>query len=742
MRVYGFSRRRGWLGLAFLLTPPVFGPALAQLAKPGTAPAQGPSAPEPKPTATPAPGSVEGEASIISDAELEAALPQLVPTLSDDINAPLEPITPAAPTIAAPATPIATGDTLPTITPEDPQLAAPLSPIGTFDTTPLATAVDLQDTDAPEVRYATEIKGLADVGLEAQWKALSALRDGGGKAANSVQVSARAKEDEALAIRLLKSLGYYDATAISVIEAVPNTPGTPTRFLARVTATPGRLYTLSSVALQADPVTPSDLLTSNFALKAGDPIEAARVQGAEANLQLVLPQRGYPFVEIGERDILLDDATPTGAYTLPVTTGPRASFGELTTAGDPVFDLKHLNVFPRFDGGDLYDSRLTDDLRDALVATGLFSTLAVEPVRTGRVNPDGTEAVDLLVRQTKGPDRSLAGTAGYSTGQGFRIEGSFTHRNLFPPEGALIASAVAGTQEQGLSGTFRRSNAGRRDRTFTAIASANRSNYDAFEAFTGTLGVRWSYDSTPIWQKRITYFYGAELVGTNESVFDFARNERVRRTYGIAALPGQIQWDTSDDLLNPTKGYRLKLNASPETAVQGGVKPYARLLAEGTVYYPINDRLVIAGRARAGSILGIARDDLAPSRRYYGGGGGSVRGYGYQRLGPFEPVSSLKPNEKGEFDLADLRPVGGRSLTEFAVEARYRFGNFGIVPFIDAGNSYEGMVPSVSNLKIGAGIGGRFYTNFGPFRIDVATPLNPRAGDSKIALYISIGQAF
>ena len=719
----GYSRRHYWLGLALFLTAP----ALAQLQKPGTAPARGPD-PAPTATPTPTPESVQGEGPIVPDAEFNAALPPL----SSDINAPLEPMTPAPtplPSTATPQAPVATGDALPPVSPDDPQLAAPLAPLTTFDTTPLETAADLGEKDAPQVRYTTEVAGLKDVGLEAQWKALSSLREGGGKAANGIQVQARATEDEALAVRLLKSLGYYDATAVSAITATPDTPGTPTRFTARVTATPGRLYKLSSITLQAGPVTPPDLLTGNFALKVGDAIDAARIEGAEANLQLVAPQRGYPFLTIGDRDILLDDqsAQATGAYTLPIETGPRASFGRLVTTGDPVFGLDHLNVFPRFQQGELYDSRLTDDLRDALVATGLFSTLAVEPKRTGRVNPDGTEAVDLLVRQTKGPARSLGGTAGYSTGQGFRLEGSYTHRNLFPPEGALIGSIVAGTQEQGVSGTFRRSNAGRRDRTFTAIASVDHSSYDAFNAFTGTLSARWSYDSTPIWQKRFTYSYGGELVGTNESVYDFAEGRKVRRTYGIVALPGQVQFDTSDDLLNPSKGYRLKLNLSPETSVSGGVRPYARTMVEGTIYRSVTQSLVLAGRARAGSILGIARDDLAPSRRYYGGGGGSVRGYGYQRLGPFDPNGD---------------PVGGRSLVEFAAEARYRFGNFGIVPFVDAGNSYESVYPTLSSIRLGAGIGGRFYTNFGPFRIDVATPLNPRKGDSKLALYLSLGQAF
>ncbi len=735
-RVRVSTGRHHWLAIALVAGSP----AAAQLnQQQGTAPARGPDAPKSDSARANAPQTTESGASatapIVPESEFNAALPPL----TGDINASLEPMpaqqpigSAAAPATTTPAAPLVTADgSLPPAAPENPELAQPLQPLATFDTAPLQTAADIKDKDAPQIRYDTVLKGLEELDLAGQFNALSALKEGDGKAANATQVAARAREDESLAKRLMTSLGYYDGNAISLIETTqdPADANKPGRLRATVTVTPGRLYTLSSIDIQAPPVVPADLVTRNLPLRVGDPIEAARIQGAEANLSLVLPQQGYPFVKVGERDILLDDQSEkaTGAYTLPVDTGPRSAFGNLVTTGDPVFDLKHLNVFPRFDDGDLYDSRKTDDLRDALVATGLFSSVAVEPQRTGRTNPDGTEAVDLLVRQSKGPARTLAGSAGYSTGQGFKAEGSWTHRNLFPPEGALIGTVVAGTQEQGASGTFRRSNAGRRDRTFTAIASAVHQSYDAFDAFTGTLSARWSYVSTPIWQKRFTYYYGGEIVGTNESVYDFTQGRNVRRTYGIAALPGQVEWDTSDSLLNPTRGYRLRLNLSPEGAVSGGFKPYVRTQIEATYYYPVSDSLVIAGRARAASIQGIARDDLAPSRRYYGGGGGSVRGYGYQRLGPFDPNGD---------------PVGGRSLNEFALEARYRFGNFGIVPFVDAGNSYESSLPKGSELKFGAGIGGRFYTNFGPMRIDVATPLNPRPGDGKVALYISIGQAF
>src|SRR3546814_3584007 len=100
---------------------------------------------------------------------------------------------------------------------------------------------------------------------------------------------------------------------------------------------------------------------------------------------------------------------------------------------------------------------------------------------------------------------------------------------------------------------------------------------------------------------------------------------------------------------------------------------------------------------------GAARDRLAPSRRFYAGGGGSVRGLGFQELGPKDPNND---------------PIGGRSVNEAALEARYRFGNFGVVGFVDAGQVYRSSAPTFQNLRFGAGIGARYYTNFGPMRFE------------------------
>jgi translocation and assembly module TamA len=87
----------------------------------------------------------------------------------------------------------------------------------------------------------------------------------------------------------------------------------------------------------------------------------------------------------------------------------------------------------------------------------------------------------------------------------------------------------------------------------------------------------------------------------------------------------------------------------------------------------VGESLVIAARARFGSIFGIERDELAPSRRLYAGGGGSVRGFGFQQLGPKIEVPNPKfdPEKPKKAKPTLILPIGGRSLTEFALEGRY-----------------------------------------------------------------------
>jgi|TARA_R100000501_G_scaffold13654_3_gene24934 translocation and assembly module TamA len=608
---------------------------------------------------------------------------------------------------------------------EDEALAAPLEPLDSFDVTTPEEPTEEAAEAAPAIRYRLVIDGLDEAGLEGQFRSLSAL-ERSAEAANAAMLTARAESDAELAVRLLRSQGYFDASADSNI-ALPAEPDG--RFRVDLVVVPGPRYEFSSIEVVGeDEAIPAGLVSDNLEIEVGAPIVADDVLSAEATISLLFPFNGYPFAEVEQRDILLDGDDHTGDYVLPVDLGPRARFGGIQVEENAVFDPEHIEVLSRFDRGELYDVRRQDDLREAMVATNLFNSVSIEPVRTGEEGPEGTEYVDLLVRQVEGPDRSLQADAGYGTGQGFRLEGRWINRNLFPPEGALELNAVAGTKEQGVGALFRRSNAGQRDRTVQLGFDVRRQDFQAFNARTASLVGRISRDSTPIWQKRWTYAYGFELIGSQETRFDDTVGDRNRNTFAIAALPGQLGFDSSDSLLDPTEGFRATIRLSPEASLQGGdFAPYGRGLMDVSGYQGIGESFVLAGRVRLGSIQGISRDNLAPSRRYYAGGGGSVRGFGFQDLGPRDSNND---------------PLGGRSVNEFAVEGRYRFGNFGAVAFVDAGQVYEATTPQFSDMRYGVGIGARYYTNFGPFRADIAMPVNRRPGEARFGVYISIGQAF
>jgi translocation and assembly module TamA len=626
----------------------------------------------------------------------------------------------------------------------DPLLDEPLPPIENFDAEPPPEPTQAAEGASGAVRYILRMDGLdaaataelakdADgIAVEtaawndvrARFYALSSLKDKGGRADSRAEISQRARADRQLLLDILNGQGFFDANVQVQTETSATQGGLVNVVL---TALPGRRYYLGQIAFAGPAVQPADLISSQFVPKTGDAIVADVILAAEAKLSVALPQNGYPFANVGQRDILLDEANGIGDYTLPVDLGARSYFGQLRTEGTLAFGPQHIAILRRFKTDDLYDSRKVDDLRAALIATGLLSTVSVEAVPGEGVAPDGTPYADLLVRQEAAPPRSLAASAGYGTGQGFRAEGSWTHRNLFPPEGALRAAALLGTQEQAASIAFDRTNAGRRDRNIEISVSALHSNFDAFEAYTGRLAMTMALVSTPIWQKKFTWSIGAEILGTSEDAFELARGVRDRQLYYVAALPLQVGFDRSNDLLDPVRGYRVNLRVSPEASLGTGKQIYARAILDGSFYYPVQDNIVVAARARVGTISGIMRDNLAPSRRFYGGGGGSVRGFGYQRLGPLDP---------------NYDPIGGRSLNEFALEGRYRFGNFGVVGFIDAGQAYESSIPKFDDWRVGVGVGGRFYTNFGPVRLDLATPLNRRPGDSRFSVYVSIGQAF
>ncbi len=589
---------------------------------------------------------------------------------------------------------------------------------------PEPAGVSIEDSVASR-RYAVRLEGLGAAGDDAllqAFKEQSALDKEDGKPANAATIDRRARSDSELLVSLLQAQGYYDA------EVEPGIALEGELIAVSLQAAPGPRYRFEAVDFPglAEAGGNAESLRAAFAVRPGDPVVAEKVIAAGVALTVALGEQGFATAEIGTQDIVIDHSKATARLVLPVMPGPVAQFGAITVTGQPPFSARHVGIIARFKQGDRFERSEVDDLRRALVATGLVAS-----VETKVVPRDAGRVVDIDVRLEPAPMRTIAGEFGYGTGEGVRVEGSWQHRNFFNPEGALTVRGVAGTQEQLASVSIRRSNFRQRDQVLTGLISASNVDRKAYAARTFQLSGGIERQSNFIWQKKWTWSLGAELIASDERDTIEATGEERRRNFFIAAIPASLGYDGSNDLLDPTDGFRLGGRVSPELSFQGGTFPYARAQIDASAYRRVSERVVAAGRIRLGTILGAGRDDIAPSRRFYAGGGSSVRGYGYQQLGPRD---------------ADGDPIGGRSLAEFSLEARVRLkafgGNFGVVPFLDGGTLTNSSMPSLSGWQFGAGIGLRYYSSFGPIRLDVGTPINPRSGDSRVAVAVSLGQAF
>ena len=567
-----------------------------------------------------------------------------------------------------------------------------------------------------------------------RFEALSTIEELGGGDENVAQLAARAREDEELLGNLLRVYGYYDGEIIRTIGTRDaGEDAAVQRPRVRFDIVPGPRYKVGVVDL-GELGTASDAvsLRRSFGIETGDYLQSDTIIAERFDLDRALGESGYAFAEIDEPELLIDHERVEGDLTMPVRPNGKYVFGEVISSDEAFLSSRHLANIARFDPGDVYQRSLEFDLRRAVTATGLVSTAGVEvrEVEPPQGDEPGVVAIDVTMERAK--LRTISGAIGYGSEEGVRIQASWEHRNLFPPEGALRLRSILGTREQLAGITFRKNNFGGRDKVLTVDAYASSVDTVAYDARTVALTGTYERTSTLLFQKPLAWGIGAEVLATDERNRIVDGIARPRQTYFVGALFGRATLDTSDSLLDPTRGYRVTGFLAPETSrTRGQQYYYLRNRVDASYYQSIGDRTILAARAAFASIQGADLIGVAPSRRLYAGGGGSVRGYGYQAIGP-----------KNEF----MEPIGGRSLVEASIEARigtgFLDGAVSVVPFFDLGSVSTSATPDFGEIKMGAGLGLRYTTGFGPIRFDVGIPLNPEPEDSAVGVYISLGQAF
>jgi translocation and assembly module TamA len=542
--------------------------------------------------------------------------------------------------------------------------------------------------------------------------------------ASRIDARRRAREASEAAIAVLRADGFYDYQ----VEADVGEGDKPDPI---VRITPGPPSTLAAPEIVWDGAAP-DAATAAAAekaldLKAGAPGRSADVVAAEGRVAATLHDRGYADAAVKPRRVVVDHAGHTMAATFHFAAGSLVRLDGVKVVGKSRTRPDLVGRLAGWKQGDVYTPRgvaqLERRLRDAGVFNSVTVALAPQDESVRGLRP-------VVVSLGDRPPHTIELGAGYSTSEGAGVDAKWSTYNLLGRLDTLTLTARLAQIQQKFDAELGLPDFGRPDQILKVGADVFADDTIAYND--DGLGVRANIERHYTRTTFIALGAAIDAVNTREKTAINPNGVAVGENLNLlifSALAG-FSLDKSNDPLNPTRGWRVSAEADPTYVTGQRTLPYLKLQGQASGYWSFDPdaNTVIAGRVKLGSILGGSIPDVPADRRFFSGGGGSVRGFGYQKVGP---------------QLADGTPLGGASLFESSVEVRHHItGPWGIVGFIDTGSVGPTFSPDFHQIDVGAGVGVRYNLGFGPLRFDIATPVTRRKGDPWAEFYISIGQAF
>lgn len=582
------------------------------------------------------------------------------------------------------------------------------------------------------VRYTVDLKtGAADKDLAKALNESSMLvADKDKPVSGDLGVVIKARDDrDRLIASLYEKARYGGVVTVTVngtnIDDLPPNPTFPRTKPVPVVVTidPGPVFVLGKIRFEG---TAATLDPATYGLTPGGDASSLTIIKAGDRIVNDYKNQGHPLAKVIKRDVVADHDKNTVDVTLQVDSGPVAPIGNVAVTGQKSVDPNFIRYYSRINEGQPYSPTELKKASDRLRKLGVFSSVTIR--EADKLAPNGS--IPTTIEVSEGKQRYFGVGAQYSTIDGFGLQGYWGHRNLFgQAESLRIEGSVSrlgettdvGNLDYAAGIAYSKPGAFFPSATFNASLKAASLHPDTYDADTITLNAGLSHELNDY----DTFSWAGQVQYENSSTDAFGD-----QNYLTFSVPLLYDRDRRDNKLDPTDGYRATLGAEPSyealggaifTSIEGSISGYKGIGA--------NNNVVFAGKLAAGSLIGgdgIA--SIPTTRRFFAGGGGSVRGYGYQEITPY--------NSNGD-------ATGGRSYVTASVEARIKITDtIGFVPFIDAGSVTDSSFPTGSDLRVGAGAGLRYATPFGPIRLDFAVPLKKYEGGTSYGIYAGIGQAF
>jgi len=448
-------------------------------------------------------------------------------------------------------------------------------------------------------------------------------------------------------------------------------------------------------------------------LEAGAPLRAQAVIQGEAQALAALQDNGWPDAVLLERGVAVDHATADGDITLNFQTGPFSRYGAVQVDGED-WRASFIQRLSPASSGEIAQLNTLRSYQDRLAA---LESVARAQVRLAPPAP-GSDRRDIEASLTPAPRNRLEAGFSLSTSEGSGVGGAWTRRNLLGRDESLRVSAQLATLEQALEVRLSAPHWRRLNQELTLISAVRNEETDAFDQQEAVAEIDVTRRFGAPWSGGIRLGLDASKLTLNGQ-----RTDTTSISTGLSAV-----FETRDSTTDATSGTRAFFQLGP--ALTFGDLQSGYVIGETGLrsYRRLSERTVAAGRIRLGGLIGATVNAVPADERFYAGGGGSVRGFEFQSLSP---------------RASDGRPTGGRSVVEASAELRWRgAGRWGAVVFADTGLASSDVALSLSDLRVGLGAGLRYHFDFAPLRLDFAAPLDRRADEASLHVYLGLGQAF